>query len=480
MKKAPFAIILLLALTSLSLSAQETMTFGRFGAVTIYRPSGPPKHVALFVSGDGGWNQGVVDMARELTTAGALVVGVDITRYLKALDSAGDPCSYPASDFEGLSQFVQKKLQLPSYSTPILVGYSSGATLVYAVLVQAPPGTFKGALSLGFCPDLLVVKPFCKGHGLTFGPGPNGKGYNFLPDRPLESPWIALQGQVDQVCDSAATESFARKVDHSEVIMLPKVGHGYSVTKNWLPQFRAAFAKIAGGPDAPGRPAVPAESNPSAPEKSSAVSVSDLPLIEVPASGPQGDTLVVILSGDGGWTSIDKEIATVLASKGYPAVGLNSLQYFWNARTPDTAAKDLERILLHYLAVWGKQKILLIGYSYGADVLPFMANRLSADLSAKVQMTVLLGLSETVAFEFHVSEWLGGNNSNALPVLPEVKKLKGARILCFYGQDEQDSLCRKIEPGLARLIALPGAHHFSGNYTLIAERILEELGATAP
>ena len=41
----------------------ETLRFGRFGTGTVYRESPHPCHVVLFISGDGGWNLGVVDMA---------------------------------------------------------------------------------------------------------------------------------------------------------------------------------------------------------------------------------------------------------------------------------------------------------------------------------------------------------------------------------------------------------------------------------
>ena len=46
----------------------ETLQFGRFGTLTVYRESPHPCHVVLFVSGDGGWNLGVVDMAHALCT----------------------------------------------------------------------------------------------------------------------------------------------------------------------------------------------------------------------------------------------------------------------------------------------------------------------------------------------------------------------------------------------------------------------------
>jgi len=67
-----------------------------------------------------------------------------------------------------------------------------------------------------------------------------------------------------------------------------------------------------------------------------------LPLVEVPSTRGASDTLVVFVSGDGGWAAIDKSISKVLADNGLPVVGLNALQYFWTKRTPDTAARDLE------------------------------------------------------------------------------------------------------------------------------------------
>lgn len=457
------AVILLatMALAGPLYGADEQMQFGRFGTVTVYRETPEPRSVALFVSGDGGWNQGVVDMARAVASLDTLAVGIDIRTYLKALGAASEACSYPAADFEALSQFVQKQLHFSHYVTPLLIGYSSGATLVYAALVQAPPGTFGGAVSLGFCPDLDLAKPMCRGHGLEWTTGPKGKGVNFLPTSTLEQPWIAFQGVVDQVCDPAGTQSFVAKTARADVVMLPKVGHGYSVQRNWLPQFRQAVITLT----APAPPAPRPEA------------VSDLPLVEVPAPG-SAPYLAVMLSGDGGWASLDKEVAGVLAGKGMPVVGLNSLQYFWSARTPEQLAADLARVLRHYLTAWGKSKVVLAGYSFGADVLPFAVSRLPAELRNAVALVALLGPSPTAEFEFHVGSWLGRSSSAALPVPPEIARLKGTRTLCFFGASEGDSPCHGLDPSLATAVAMEGGHHFGGAYESIAERILAELTAT--
>src|SRR5512138_704813 len=96
-------------------AAEETLRYGRFGEVTVYHRAAVPGRVVLFLSGDGGWNLGVVDMARELAGLDALVIGVDVTRFLDALDRGSEGCSYPAADLEALGKFVEKKLGFPDY-----------------------------------------------------------------------------------------------------------------------------------------------------------------------------------------------------------------------------------------------------------------------------------------------------------------------------------------------------------------------------
>jgi type IV secretory pathway VirJ component len=456
-----FVFVISIYITGTLSATEESGEFGRFGNITLYYNSPYPSHVVLFVSGDGGWNLGVVDMARELSTVDALVVGIDITHYLKALEKSDDKCSYPAGDLEELSKFVQKKLDFPSYVTPVLVGYSSGATLDYATLVQAPSNTFRGAISLGFCPDLPLTKPFCRGSGLEWGPGPKGKGYSFLPATNLEVPWIAFQGEIDQVCDPAATEAYVKEVRNGEIIILPKVGHGFSVPKNWMPQFKQAFSRIAQKND-------PNLQGPSVAE------LKDLPLVEVPSSGQGKDILAVLVSGDGGWSVTDRGLSQSLAQHGIPVIGLNSLRYFWTRRTPEETAKDLGRILRHYLTAWKKDKTIIIGYSMGADVLPFMLNRLPGDLLSRVQTVALIGPGHKVDFEFHLSNWLGGSRENNFSVLPEANKLKGMKILCFYGSDDTDAICKDLKPGLAEVIKLEGGHRVGRNFEGIAEDVLRE------
>jgi type IV secretory pathway VirJ component len=200
-----------------------------------------------------------------------------------------------------------------------------------------------------------------------------------------------------------------------------------------------------------------------------------LPLVEIPATRGTSDTLVVFVSGDGGWAAIDREISRVLANQGMPVIGLNALQYFWTRRTPDSASGDLATIISRYLSTWKKSRVLLVGYSRGADVLPAMVSRLPPELRSRIRLIALLGPSPRVEFEFHVADWMR-NGSSGFAVKPEVEKLGAQRILCLAGEDDPDSLCPQLggRPFID-IVTLKGAHHFDGGYDRLGHIILEHL-----
>jgi len=113
-----------------------------------------------------------------------------------------------------------------------------------------------------------------------------------------------------------------------------------------------------------------------------------------------------------------------------------------------------------------------------------MVNRLPRDLLDNVSLIALLGPGEMVSFEFHPAYWLSdfaltsrlskSLSKNELPVLPEIKKLEGKKIICFCGDRETDSLCEKMDTSFVKVVILNGGHHFDGDYEAIAKKILQE------
>jgi type IV secretory pathway VirJ component len=453
--------LLLPGALSAAVPPTQTMTAPTFGAVTLYPPDGEVQQVVLFISGDGGWNLGVIPMAERLRQEHALVVGIDIRILMKNLE-ASTQCAYPAGALEELSRAVQLRFKLPAYKRPILVGYSSGATLVYAAIAAAPPETFVGAISLGFCSDVEIRVPPCQMRGLKATKRAKGMGYDLAPYPGSTVPWMVLQGQVDQVCDPSATTAFVTATGAARIFSLPKVGHGFGVTPRWEPQFVEAYHAIAVAnarpPAAGGPPPAPA--------------LAHLSLVEVPPVGQaSGDTMAIILTGDGGWADIDRRVSAGLADRGVPVVGWSSLDYYWTPRTPDGAASDLARIIDHYASAWKRSRVIIVGYSFGADVAPFLVNRLSGTARASVSHVALLSPSDQAAFEFHMTSWLGGGSNPHYLTLPEINRLS-MPVICVAGADEADSACRHAHNPLMKFETVGRGHHFGGNYERIVDLVL--------
>src|SRR4029453_8730423 len=142
-----------------------------------------------------------------------------------------------------------------------------------------------------------------------------------------------------------------------------------------------------------------------------------------------------------GWRDIDKTIGEILAKRGVPVVGVDCLRYFWQRTEPEQVGADLARILDTARAAWNTPDALLIGYSFGADVLPFAVNRMPAKARARVVLLSLLGLSSRALFEIEVSGWLGQSDEDDPLVLPELQRFGLSRIQCVYGEDEEDAQC---------------------------------------
>jgi type IV secretory pathway VirJ component len=204
--------------------------------------------------------------------------------------------------------------------------------------------------------------------------------------------------------------------------------------------------------------------------------VADLPLVIVPAAAGADSSpwFSILVSGDGGWAALDRGVSRELAKHGIAVVGWNSRKYFWSVRTPDGISADLDRVIRHYAGTWKKSHVILIGYSQGADTMPFMVNRLPASSRAEVDLTALVALSDNALFEFHVASLLG-SAPRGIPIAPELERWSGSPYVCIYGAQDPDAACDKLAGMHGSVVKMAGGHHFDGHYALIAQEILSRL-----
>lgn len=423
------------------------------GPIHVCEPAGIPRQVVLLISGHDGWTPHTAGIARKLAARGALVAGIEGASFERALRNSADTCIFAAGGIEDFAHRFERRHRLQAYLNPLLVGEGRGAALAYVTLVQAPWGTFRGALAAGFCPGLSWDRAPCSGNGpgLVSQPLPGG-GWRVEPAPTLRDPWIAAP---DASCPLPQAGDFMARMPAAKRLP-PSAGESDAEADAVL---LAAFDRLATTGPVPG---------------ALAASLAGLPLVEVPPAAPARDVFAVLLTGDGGWAGLDREVAHALAASGVAVVGWDSLRYFWRARTPDGAARDLEQILQHYAERWHKHRAIVVGYSLGADTLPFMVNRLSAAARKRVVLTVLLAPGHQAYFEFHVGLWLGAT-PRGLPLAPELAKLVDAGLICLYGADEVNSACTDLPDQGYQRIRLAGGHHFDGAYGDVARHILAAL-----
>ncbi|AXQ47145.1 virulence factor family protein [Pseudomonas vlassakiae] len=198
-----------------------------------------------------------------------------------------------------------------------------------------------------------------------------------------------------------------------------------------------------------------------------------IPVVEVPA-GQTTDTVTLFLSGDGGWRDLDRDVAGEMAKLGYPVVGIDTLRYYWQHKTPEQSAADLSELMQHYRQKWGTKRFVLTGYSFGADVLPAIYNRLPAEDQQRIDAVVLLAFARSGSFEIEVEGWLGKEGQEA-PTGPEMAKLPASKVVCVYGVEETDESGCTDKTAVGERMKLPGGHHFDENYPALAKRLIDEI-----
>jgi type IV secretory pathway VirJ component len=393
-----------------------------------------PKGLAILVSGTEGWIPEREAEAKALVAAGLVVLAVHFPSYRKALAASGDGCHYVVADFEALAQLAQRELGLKTYLRPIIVGSGAGAgTFAYAALADAPDNTLGGAVAVGFDNRLDTPVAFCP--GASAKPNPAG-GFTYGFDHPIPAPIAFLTGGGE-----------AALIDPGFVS-----GNRVTVTAldpaRRIPQMVQAVVEAANG---------------------DALKAADLPVMQMkPKGDPRG--VALIWSGDGGWRDIDQSLGALLFDKGFAVVGIDSLRYFWSQRTAQEMARDTS-LMVKAADPTERLPILLAGYSFGANVLPFAWPHLDPRIRAHTRLVALLAPEERTGFQISVAGWLGISTGDA-DVVAAILALPPAIALCIHGRDEDDSAC--LAPRLApqEVIALPGGHHFDDDYPQLGATIL--------
>lgn len=167
---------------------------------------------------------------------------------------------------------------------------------------------------------------------------------------------------------------------------------------------------------------------------------------------------VVLISGDMGFkVGMGPKIAQRFAADGVPVLGVSSLAYFRHERTPAEIQALVADAARRALAFGHADRLVLIGQSFGADMMHIGLAGLPADLRARVKIVELVVPTDTVFYRASPSEMFNWVKPDAM-ALPTARRLTWVPALCVQGAEETDSLCPMLTQPNMRRVALPGGH----------------------
>ncbi|MGZ4989293.1 MAG: virulence factor family protein [Methylobacter sp.] len=411
---------------------QESMHTENFGDIAVAQPLWNSQGLALVFADTQKFP--AIALGRRLAATGVAAVVVDTAQFFKGFNAESGQCLDDQRVAASIDSLL-KELPLSSATHLIIAGIGEGALIPF-INAQSPSKHGVTNLSIGFSvtlpKELILCPPLLshyhnQEHILVSSPSLEGNWRSVWTDQPANETAVFIKslGNIDTRIAAYDTPLDTVLVD----------------------ELNTSLGNVN-------------QASPS------------MPVVEVPVTKP-GDNVTIFYSGDGGWRDLDRTVAGEMAAMNYPVVGVDVLRYFWERKTPEQAAADLATTMAYYRKSWGVKSFVLAGYSFGADILPAIYNRLSPQDKDSVRLLVLIALANNADFEIHVSGWLG-QISNGHSLAPELAQMPKNKILCIYGKEEKsETACTKLLNSEANILELSGGHHFDQDYPKLTKKILD-------
>ncbi|MES3153778.1 AcvB/VirJ family lysyl-phosphatidylglycerol hydrolase [Sphingomonas faeni] len=169
---------------------------------------------------------------------------------------------------------------------------------------------------------------------------------------------------------------------------------------------------------------------------------------------------VVNFSGDMGLRFLlGASTSRGLTEHGIPVVGITTPALFGRHRTRTELDAIVADGVRTALARTGARRIVVMGQSYGADIVQTGLAALPSDLRTRVAAIVLILPGDTVFYRADPSSLLYDHGTPDSMGATTGNRLTWAPVTCIFGVEETDSLCPLLTQPNARKVAMPGGHN---------------------
>lgn len=176
--------------------------------------------------------------------------------------------------------------------------------------------------------------------------------------------------------------------------------------------------------------------------------------------GQRRGQVAVLFSGDAGFLEFGLgsgiRIAKTAEKLGFPVYGVSSFAAFNVRRSVPQTVEIVDNAVRTAMTRYQASHVLLIGHSFGADVVGVALPDLAPDVRKALMGVVLVVPSDPVylradptTLSYHGRPDARVDRASSATWLP---------ILCIYGVQESDSLCPRLSARNVTVEGLPGGH----------------------
>lgn len=187
----------------------------------------------------------------------------------------------------------------------------------------------------------------------------------------------------------------------------------------------------------------------------------------------------VYFSGDMGLRfGMGPYVADALVKAGVPVLGVSSSTAFATHRSREEVDALVTNAIRDTLKRTGAERLVVIGQSFGSDMVRVGLVSLPPDLRARIAAVVLVVPGERAYFRADPMNiaYHGTPDADA----SSARKLDWVPLTCIQGAAETDSLCPLMLTPNVRRIALPGGHFLRNDHDLLVRTIFAALGTLIP
>ena len=190
---------------------------------------------------------------------------------------------------------------------------------------------------------------------------------------------------------------------------------------------------------------------------------------------------VIYFSSEWGWRPIMQDTASSLAADGHYVLGINSGEYFSRVADKDELREDFTALRHLVNGKAGRPAdapVIVAGYAYGAEMVPYIINRAGADGVGGL-LLIAPGKFGAAVYRVSLQMSMPVPEAERFNVSSEFRLLDPVPVVLLQGELDGGAEARTYLPlvkGRKKLVVIPGAdHNFKGIRDIYFKRVSESI-----